>query len=81
MNTTELVLEIRPEKNSGPYGIWTHDLYDTGTALYQQLSQQANWKLVIMLDLLYSFLHHSVYMIFIYLQSLFITWKVYSDPI
>ena len=21
MNTTELVIEIRPEKNSGPYGI------------------------------------------------------------
>ena len=35
MNTTELVVEIRPEKNSGPYGIWTHDLYDTGVALYQ----------------------------------------------
>ena len=79
MNITELVLEIRPKKNSGPYGIWTHDLYDTGAALYQQLSQQANWKLVNMLDLLYSFLHHSVYIIFIYLQSLFITWKVYSD--
>ena len=29
MNTTDVV------KNSGPYGIWTHDLYDTGTALYQ----------------------------------------------
>ena len=23
MNTTELVVEMRPEKNSGPYGIWT----------------------------------------------------------
>ena len=81
MNITELVLEIRPEKNSGPYGIWTHDLYNTGAALYQQLSQQANWKLVIMLNLLYSFLHHSeeTNIIFIYLQSLFITWKVYSD--
>ena len=30
MNTTELVVEIRPEKNSGPYGICTHDLCDTG---------------------------------------------------
>ena len=29
MNTTELVVEIRPEKNSGPYGIWTYDLCDT----------------------------------------------------
>ena len=36
MNTTELEVEIRPEKkNSGPYGIWTHDLYNTGAALYQ----------------------------------------------
>ena len=29
MNTTELAVEIRPEKSSGPYGIWTHDLCDT----------------------------------------------------
>ena len=35
MNTTELVVEMRTEKNSGPYGIWTHDLADTGAALYQ----------------------------------------------
>ena len=35
MNTTELEVEIRPDKNSGPYGIWTHDLCDTGVALYQ----------------------------------------------
>ena len=34
-NTTELVVEIGPEKNSGPYGIWTHDLCDTGAAPYQ----------------------------------------------
>ena len=26
MNTTELVVKIRPEKNSGPHGNWTHDL-------------------------------------------------------
>ena len=32
INTTELVVEIRPEKNSGPYGIWTHDHCDTGAA-------------------------------------------------
>ena len=25
----------RPEKNSALYGIWTHDLCDTGAALYQ----------------------------------------------
>ena len=31
-NTTELVVEIRPEKQfSGPYGIW----WPTGAALYQ----------------------------------------------
>ena len=36
MNTTQLVLKIRPEKkNSGPYGIWTYDLCDTGAELYQ----------------------------------------------
>ena len=35
MNTTELEVEIRPDKNSGPYGIWTHDLCDTGVTLYQ----------------------------------------------
>ena len=32
MNTTELVVELRSEKNSGPHGIWTHDLCE---ALYQ----------------------------------------------
>ena len=35
MNTTELVAELRPGKNLGPYGICTDDLYDTGTALCQ----------------------------------------------
>ena len=29
MNTTELALQIKPEKNSDPYGTWTHDLCDT----------------------------------------------------
>ena len=49
MNTTELVVEIRPEKkNSGLYGIWTHDLCNTDAELYQ-LSEQTNWELVIML--------------------------------
>ena len=33
MNTTKVVVEIRPEKKSGPQGIWTYDLYDTGAAL------------------------------------------------
>ena len=41
----ELALEEWPEKISGPYRIWTHDLCDTGAALYQ-LSLQANWELV-----------------------------------
>ena len=35
MTTTELVVEMRPEKISGPYGIWTHDLCGTSAALYQ----------------------------------------------
>ena len=35
MNTTKLVVEIRPEKNSGLYGIWTHDLCNTGAVFYQ----------------------------------------------
>ena len=35
MNTTWAVVKIRPEKNSGLYGIWTHDLCDTGAVLYQ----------------------------------------------
>ena len=39
------IVENRAWKNSGPYGIWTHDLCDTGAALYQ-LSLQANWELV-----------------------------------
>ena len=47
-NTTWAVVKIRPGKNSSLYGIWTHDLCDTGAALYQ-LSQQANWELAIML--------------------------------
>ena len=35
MITTYVVVEIRPEKNSGLYGIWTHDLCDTGAVLYR----------------------------------------------
>ena len=31
MNTTELVVENKTwKKIHGPYGIWTHDLFDTG---------------------------------------------------
>ena len=36
INTTWAVVKIgREKKKSGLYGIWTHDLYDTGAALYQ----------------------------------------------
>ena len=35
MNATELVVEMRPEKISGLYGIWTHDLCNTGAVLHQ----------------------------------------------
>ena len=35
MCKTKLVPEIKPEKNSGQYGILTHDLCDTDAALYQ----------------------------------------------
>ena len=36
MNTTKLVVEIRPEKkNSSLYGIWTHDLCNTDAVLYR----------------------------------------------
>ena len=38
------------KKNLGLYGIWTHDLCDTGAALYQ-LSYRANWELVFRLVL------------------------------
>ena len=37
------------KKNSDLYRIWTHDLCNTSAVLYQ-LSKQANWELVIMLD-------------------------------
>ena len=33
MNTTELVVKIRPEKDTDPYGIRNHNLYDAGTTL------------------------------------------------
>ena len=35
MNTTYVAVKRRPEKNSGLYGIGTHDLCDTGAVLYQ----------------------------------------------
>ena len=45
MNTTSTVMEIK----SGLYGIWTHDLCDTGAMLYQ-LTKLPNWELVIMFN-------------------------------
>ena len=39
------IFESRAWEKSDQYGIWTHDLCDTSTALYQ-LSLQANWELV-----------------------------------
>ena len=39
MNTSELVVEMRLEKNSGANGIWIHDFCDAGAALYQL----SNW--------------------------------------
>ena len=46
MNTSKAEVKIRPEKNSGLYGIWIHGLCNT-SAVFCQLSQQANWELVI----------------------------------
>ena len=40
--------ENKLRKKSGRYGIWNRGFCDTGAVLYQ-LSQQANWELVIML--------------------------------
>ena len=34
MNTTWAAVKIRPESNSGLYGIWTYDLCDTSEMLY-----------------------------------------------
>ena len=45
MHTTEAVVKLKPQKNSGLNGIRTHDLCDTGAVLHQ-LSYQAMWELV-----------------------------------
>ena len=34
MNTTQLVVKLRPENNSGPYEIWTHDLWNTDATVF-----------------------------------------------
>lgn len=42
-NTTWAVMKIKPEKkNSGLYGSWTPDLWDSGAVLYQ-LSNKPTW--------------------------------------
>ena len=66
------------KKNSGPYEIWTHYLCDIGAALYE-LSLQAYWELVFMLDIYENHIC-CTYMTFIYFQLLFTAWKVYLDP-
>jgi len=43
--TTEALVKLKPEKNSGLNGIKTHDLCDAGTVLYQ-LIYQVNRELV-----------------------------------
>ena len=35
MNTTQIVVKRRPEKDSGLYGIGTYDLCNTGAVFYQ----------------------------------------------
>ena len=40
------------------YGIWIHDLWDVGVALYQ-LSQQANWEINFFFKALFSLLKKS----------------------
>lgn len=44
-------MKRKPEKkkNSGLYGSPIHDLRDTDAVVLFQLSQQANWELVILL--------------------------------
>ena len=38
--------EIRPEKNSGLYGIWTHDLCDTGAALFTVIDHKRRQNVI-----------------------------------
>ena len=47
MQTTYVVVKLKPENNSGLNGIQTHDLCDTSAVLYK-LSYQANWELIIL---------------------------------
>ena len=41
----DIVMKLKPEKNSGLNGIGTHNLCDTGAVLYR-LSYHTNWELV-----------------------------------
>ena len=68
MNTTELVVKIRPEKNSGPYGIWTHDLWPMTSGLIFTTSSVVFISARIAFIIVSSTAVH-IYMIFMYLQS------------
>ena len=68
MNTTELVVKIRPEKNSGPYGIWAHDLWPMTSGLIFTTSSVVFISARIAFIIVSSTAVH-IYMIFMYLQS------------
>ena len=68
MNTTELVVKIRPEKNSGPYGIWTHDLWPMTSGLIFTTSSVVFISARIAFIIVSSTAVH-IYMTFMYLQS------------
>ena len=38
VNTTKAVVKLKPEKNSGLNGIWTHDLCDTAVINFLRTS-------------------------------------------
>ena len=68
MNTTELVVKIKPEKNSGPYGIWTHDLWTMTSGLIFTTTSVVFISARIAFIIVSSTAVH-IYMIFMYLQS------------
>ena len=60
MNTAELVVEIRPEKNSGLYGIWTHENNILATIL--KCCQPFHFQDLIYLVILLT-VHHAILVI------------------
>ena len=68
MNTIELVVKIRAEKNSVPYGIWTHDLWLMTSGLIFTTSSVLFISARIAFIIVSSTAVH-IYMIFMYLQS------------